>query len=680
MLSKIPLKIYFADLTYNTVSVVNDVFPLNIGYVASYTLDKFGDSVDVSLFKYINELEDAIRTNPPDILALSHYTWNHRIDVELSRILRQTNLNSLIVWGGPDFPADIPSQEKFLKKYPEFDIYVPIEGEMGFANIVEEALNSKDSLRKNVLTKPIDGCISRTSNGQLQYSNPVMRLKNLDDIPSPYLSGLLDKFFQVPELSPMFQTNRGCPFACSYCVDGSDNVRKVNQFSTERLSEELEYIAKNVSKETTSMYISDLNFGMIPRDLEICEKIAAIQKKYDYPLTIQATTGKNNKERIIKAIKQLSSSIRLFMSVQSLNQDVLQNIKRSNISTDQMLALAPVIKEQGLRTYAEVILGLPGESYQSHVDTIHDLVSAKMEGIIVYSCLMLHGSELNTPSQRQKWELKTKYRLLHKAFTKLSDGKVVTEVEEVVVGSNTMSFNEYVELRKLAFITWTVGVGYFYDSIIRFLQQKNVDVFNLYHNALKKSDLPDEIVKIFQSFENHTKDELWDSSEELRNHYERDENYDKLLNLEDGINVVLTHHALIISKYMKQWNEFIISTAYELISQNIKLDIETEKQFQDVANYCRGLSFNILGADRLNTNPVYEFNYDVEKWLSDNNDSPLSSFELNTPQDFTFCYSHDQTNLIDTSLNKFGDNLIGIARLLSDIPIPILLRKLEKSD
>ena len=243
-----------------------------------------------------------------------------------------------------------------------------------------------------------------------------------------------------------------------------------------------------------------------------------------------------------------------------------------------------------------------------------------------------------------------------------------------------MSFNEYVELRKLAFITWTVGVGYFYDSIIRFLQQKNVDVFNLYHNALKKSDLPDEIVKIFQSFENHTKDELWDSSEELRNHYERDENYDKLLNLEDGINVVLTHHALIISKYMKQWNEFIISTAYELISQNIKLDIETEKQFQDVANYCRGLSFNILGADRLNTNPVYEFNYDVEKWLSDNNDSPLSSFELNTPQDFTFCYSHDQTNLIDTSLNKFGDNLIGIARLLSDIPIPILLRKLEKSD
>ncbi len=99
-----------------------------------------------------------------------------------------------------------------------------------------------------------------------------------------------------------------------------------------------------------------------------------------------------------------------------------------------------------------------------------------------------------------------------------------------------------------------------------------------------------------------------------------------------------------------------------------------------VANYCRGLSFNILGADRLDTNPVYEFNYDVEKCLSNNDNLPLNSFVLDTLQDFNFCDSHDQTNLIDKSLNKFEDNLIGIARLLSDILIPTLLRKFKKSD
>jgi hypothetical protein len=40
-----PLKIYFADLTYTAVSVVNDVFLLNVGYIESYTLDKFEKSV-----------------------------------------------------------------------------------------------------------------------------------------------------------------------------------------------------------------------------------------------------------------------------------------------------------------------------------------------------------------------------------------------------------------------------------------------------------------------------------------------------------------------------------------------------------------------------------------------------------------------------------------------------------
>ena len=201
----------------------------------------------------------------------------------------------------------------------------------------------------------------------------------MDEIPSPYLTGLLDKFFD-DKLVPMLQTNRGCPFSCSFCTDGRDAVNQVNRFSKVRVKEEMDYIATHVKKNVHSLFISDLNFGMIPGDIETCNVITDIQKKYGgYPLKILSTTGKNKKEQVIESIKSLHGSLALSMSVQSLDENVLKNIKRDNISADQMLALAPTIKESNLDTTAEIIVGLPSETYDSHLDTIRKLIDAKLD-------------------------------------------------------------------------------------------------------------------------------------------------------------------------------------------------------------------------------------------------------------------------------------------------------------
>ena len=64
-----PLKIYLGDLTYDTVTISAESMPLNIGYVAAYCKKQFGNNVEISLFKYINDLEKAIRESSPDILG-----------------------------------------------------------------------------------------------------------------------------------------------------------------------------------------------------------------------------------------------------------------------------------------------------------------------------------------------------------------------------------------------------------------------------------------------------------------------------------------------------------------------------------------------------------------------------------------------------------------------------------
>jgi len=671
-----PIRIFLGDLTHNTVGMANETFPLNVGYIAAYCKKRFGSKVDITIFKYIDDLEASIYENPPDVLALSNYVWNHRIGLEMFDLIHSQNPNAITVWGGPNFPQDLESQQSFLKNYSSVDFYVPIEGEIGFSNIIEEVLNiSELGYKKEILfKKPIDGCVSRKPDGLLQFTIPEIRTKKLDEIPSPYLTGLLDKFFDG-KLTPMLQTNRGCPFTCTFCVDGADTVNRVNQFGLERVSSELDYIGKHIPNNVHSLHISDLNFGMYPRDLEICDDIVGIQKKYDYPHKIISTTGKNKKERIIQAIEKLNGTMSLSMSVQSMDEQILKNIRRSNISVDHMLALQPAIKKVGLVTDSEVILALPGETYQTQITTLRKLLAAKLDFVEVYSCMLLNGSELNTPEQRKKWNFQTKFRILPRDFTTLRNGKNVIETEEIVVGSNTLSFEEYIELRTLSFSIYVTNIGIVYDSLLKFLRENNIEVFDLFFQMMKQIDSsPPSAQKIFDSVKNDVTDELWDSPEDIQTHYQEQEEYEKLLSGEAARNVMQYHNALVRYYCMDEWTQFAGNIAFGLLKRKKIISYELENQLKNIINYCAGLGHNTLGDDRMSTNPEFLFDYDIENWLVDKNNKTLNQFKLDKKITISFEFSKSESKVIQDEVNRHNTD-IGRSQALKNLPRQIKFRK-----
>ena len=665
-----PLKIYLGDLTYTTVTLATEAFPLNVGYVASYCKKLFGDDVEITLFKYIDEIDKAVNENPPDILGLSNYCWSHNVSYEIFKMCKKTNPNVVTIWGGPNFPIDFPSQKKFMERYKEVDIYVPTEGEIGFSNVVKKVLesNSIDEVKQKITQNPIDGCVSRNEQGQIQCTIPTLRISSLDEIPSPYLNGMMTKFFDG-KLTPMLQTNRGCPFHCTFCTDGRDEVNKVNSFDIKRVQSEIQYIAEHIPKNTHSLHISDLNFGMYPRDIEICESLAKIQEKFGYPKYIKCTTGKNQKDKIIKAIKKLNKSLRVTMSVQSLDPDVLNNIRRDNISVDHMLALYPAIKEADLQTTSEVILGLPGETYSNHIQTLRDLIRAKMDEIVVHTCMLLDGSEMNLPEERKKWGMKTKFRALQRDFAELSSGKKVIEYEEVVVGSNTMTFEEYIKLRILAFIIFVTNQGIVFDAIQKLLREQDIDVFELYYGMLtNKKNSSGKTQKVIEQFKQATIDELWDSPQELLENFQKDSEYKKLLNGEAGTNVIYHYKAVVISEYMDDWTEHVIEAARILIKNSNNYNDEFENQFESVANYCKGLSHNVLGQDRLDTNPQYEFEYDIPSWLSPKTNLKLNNFKLDAKLKISFQLDDEQFKMVQDNINIYGHSRIGKSKTLKMLP------------
>ena len=671
-----PIRIFLGDLTHNTVGMANETFPLNVGYITAYCKNRFGSKVDITIFKYIDDLEASIYENSPDVLALSNYVWNHRIGLEMFDLIHSHNPNAITVWGGPNFPQDLESQQSFLKNYSSVDFYVPIEGEIGFSNIIEEVLNiSELGYKKEILfKKPIDGCVSRKPDGLLQFTIPEIRTKKLDEIPSPYLTGLLDKFFDG-KLTPMLQTNRGCPFTCTFCVDGADTVNRVNQFGLERVSSELDYIGKHIPNNVHSLHISDLNFGMYPRDLEICDDIVGIQKKYDYPHKIISTTGKNKKERIIQAIEKLNGTMSLSMSVQSMDEQILKNIRRSNISVDHMLALQPAIKKVGLVTDSEVILALPGETYQTQITTLRKLLAAKLDFVEVYSCMLLNGSELNTPEQRKKWNFQTKFRILPRDFTTLRNGKNVIETEEIVVGSNTLSFEEYIELRTLSFSIYVTNIGIVYDSLLKFLRENNIEVFDLFFQMMKQIDSsPPSVQKIFDSVKNDVTDELWDSPEDIQTHYQEQEEYEKLLSGEAARNVMQYHNALVRYYCMDEWTQFAGNIAFGLLKRKKTISYELENQLKNIINYCAGLGHNTLGDDRMSTNPEFLFDYDIENWLVDKNNKTLNQFKLDKKITISFEFSKSESKVIQDEVNRHNTD-IGRSQALKNLPRQIKFRK-----
>ena len=670
------LKIYLGDLTYNTIAVSTEALPINIGYIASYCKKRFGLKVEITLFKYHEELEEAILESPPDILGLSNYCWCQNLSQEMFKVFSEKNPNGLRIWGGPNFPLDIPSQTKFFKDFRYFDIYVPIDGEVGFSNIVEKSLTVNDTnIRNTVLKDSIDGCVVRNLDGKLLYTFDSTRIKNLDEIPSPYLTGLLDKFFD-DKLVPMLQTNRGCPFSCSFCTDGRDAVNQVNRFSQDRVKQEIEYITKNVKKNVHSLFISDLNFGMIPGDLDTCNVLAKMQEQYNYPQKILSTTGKNNKERIIKSVESLNGILSLSMSVQSLDENVLKNIQRSNISTDEMLGLMPTIKKSGLSTIAEVIVGLPGETYESNLETIQKLVNAKLDDILQYTCMILQGSEMGTPEQVSKWQFQTKYQILPEDFTTLSNGKRVCEYGEYVIGSKDLSFDEYIELRMIALTLWLTNKGILYNSLLKLLRQQNVEVSQLFFQMVeRRTNASKPIQDIFESFSKSTKNDMYDSPEEIFSKLEDDEFYQKLLDEEIAHNVVRYHVAIVMATCMDEWTEYVITVAHDLLQENNKFDEELEMQFRDVANFCRGKGHNPLGKNRMETNPEFTFNYDIPKWLDDNYDKlSLDECVLRNSTKGIFKLSDEKFTVVEDNLNLFGTTFNGYYKGLKMLPQHVLYR------
>ena len=458
--------------------------PYSAGVIWSYAITDPWIKENFELTEWIWKRDEVIpivqRLAQNDIIAFSTYVWNHNYNYELARLVKELNPRVLTVFGGPE-PA-ITDADLF-RKNPFMDIVITFEGEITFKELLLSYKSRKfDHIPGLLLNK----------DGEAVDTGSAKRIDSLMEIPSPYLAGVFDQLIiDNPGITwqGTLETSRGCPFACTFCDWGSLTYNKVKKFELERVYEELEWMAK---RNFDFISLTDANFGMFAeRDSLIADKIIECQEKYGSPRTFSVAWAKNQKKEVVDIVKKLLDARGfnqgLTLSVQSLDLDVLENIRRKNMEMSKLEEVFELCEQRNIPTYTELILGLPGETLSTWKENFWKLFRmGNHTGLTVFQAQLLENAEMNL---LQKKLFKISSQPVTDYFSGSYSNEHVEESIDIITGTKDMPFDQMLDaqcfswfintfhingvstlLSRLVFQYLDVPYNKFYEELFEFIQ------------------------------------------------------------------------------------------------------------------------------------------------------------------------------------------------------------------
>jgi len=506
----------FGDLCYqNRQTAYEQYVPLSIGMIAQYAKQEFGDDIKVSLYKNIDKFLDNATENPPDVVGLSVYYWNLALNQYLVKCIREKfGRNVVIVLGGPCIDSDKKEQHGFLTNvFPEADVVVINEGETSFNSIIREIIGNRETLFKN----PIDGAafLDKTN---LISGRPVGLSMDLSTMGSPYLSGLMDEFMNS-DFQPMVQTSRFCPYTCTFCVSGK-NRGKLRGFPIEQVKEELNYISKRYAdRPYLTMYLADENFGILKRDIEIAEALKKCKEDFKYPLSLGLYNDKRFTETSRKILEILGDQTGggVILALQTDNPLTLKAINRTNVTEAEIDDAIVWAKDLNLTVSTDLIFGLPHETRDSFVKTIDRATQRGFDNVAIKNLILMDGIEMNRKDYREKYDIKTRYRIVGTHYTK-HNGNFIAEHEEVVVSSNSLKYEEFLEVRYMSFMFYAVLNFHFQKWFFQFARYLGIEYTKFFSHFFKpdrNEDWPKEYIRFIDNYRNDVEAEMHNTREEM---------------------------------------------------------------------------------------------------------------------------------------------------------------------
>lgn len=377
----------------------------------------------------IGSLED------PAVFAFSCYVWNTEFNCEIARLVRERYPDCVTIFGGHNISD---ASDEFLRKNSFADFTIFGEGERPFRDILLALIGKK---RFGEISN-----IAYRENGSILLT-PKAEPGAVTDYPSPYKMGLFDGILQKypdTDFSAILETNRGCPYHCAFC-DWCSQKAKLRSFPHERIEADIRWMAEH---KIEFCYCADANFGIYKKDEDLIDYLIENKKKYGYPKKFRVNYAKFNNDTVFNITKKLESAglnKGATISFQSMTPETLKNIGRKNMSVDRFSELMRRYQDADISTYTEIILGLPGESFDDFCRGIGRLLEAGQHTtLFIYNCELIENSTMATPAYIKKYSIRSVRTPLYLRHNDSSPDDGIQEHARCVIGTDKMDTADWI--------------------------------------------------------------------------------------------------------------------------------------------------------------------------------------------------------------------------------------------
>ena len=341
------------------------------------------------------------------VWLFSNYMWSLDVNLQISDAVKRHDNNNLTIHGGPSTPQYQGASEAFMTAQASVDISVHGEGEVAITEVFEHI--SKTPMGQ-IAIQPgqlagVAGLTFRDNMASGFTRTPTrQRMTAPGDVPSPYLTGLFDTYNGRVE-AVIIESNRGCPFGCTFCDWGSATNQKIRKFDLDRVKKEIEWAARN---RVRVIWIADANFGLYDRDIELSRFIIETKEKLGYPKEIVVNYTKNSTWRLVEIIKIFTAGGIMsqgIISIQTTDEQTLEVINRKNIKTEKYDELTKVFHDLQLPLSTDLMIGLPGITVEAFSNDLQRYIDMDVS-VKAYPTQLLPNSPMADPEYIEKYQIK----------------------------------------------------------------------------------------------------------------------------------------------------------------------------------------------------------------------------------------------------------------------------------
>lgn len=354
------------------------------------------------------------------------------------------------------------------------------------------------------------------------------------------------------------------------------------------------------------------------RDAIFAKSLYESHKKNEWPQNVAVQWNKTRPDRVLKVAKEFKSIAAVGASMQSLSKEVLDAIKRKNLTFEQVVGLQNDLKKIGVneKSFTELILGLPNETKETHLYAIKTLIDYGFE-VWNYFLHLLPGTEMDDKNYRKKYFKKTVFRLHDNSYG-IYRGKKVFESQETVSETSTMIHEEFKYFRFFHFLIQMMwSKKWYYYFLVLLKNRHDIHPVEFIKKAVEMAmNKESEIHHVYKEFISIYEDaENFNTEEDLQKYWSIPENFERLRDGTYGkLNMLFTYKIILDNK--NEFSSFLFKVCEELANiKKINKDIFINecKEILKFQN-CKFLAFK--NNDELVHGFEQHFSFDVIKWIN----------------------------------------------------------------